>query len=341
MSSRLGKRAFTVLAFAGWAVFAAISTITLMRGSVPGTGDVFQVDWHVYWAGARDLLGGELYRVQLDAGGRTLSATEFSLPPFSAVWAMPLLGLPVLVGGYVWQAVGAAAIATSSTATLAILRVPRPWLMAGLVLGPVSLTVLYLEGLHLATNNYLVLGLIAVGSWALLSGRNTSAGVLIGLAIATKLWPATLLVFALRGRKPRVVGWALAVCLAQGLILFGWLGFDAIGAAIDTFRNAIPPTGMLIGPSGVPEFREAWHGGVGVVVAVGLLAIPLRGPAAIGTAILAGLAVVPNLWVHYGPTVVFAATLIAFDVWRAIKRRRGSASGHERSVSESPPTGRQ
>ena len=327
MSRSFQARALTVLAATGWAVFAALSAITLIRGSVPGTGDVFQVDWHVYWAGARDLLEGDLYRVPLDAGGRTLSATEFSLPPLSAAWAVPLLGLPVLVGGYAWQAMAAAAIAGSAIAAIGVVRVARPWLAAGLVLGPLSVTVLYLEGLHLATNNYLVLGLVAFGSWALLAGRNTLAGVLIGLAIATKLWPVTLLIVALRARRFRVVIWALGLFVVQGVLLFGWLGFDAIGSAIETFRNPIPPTGMLIGPSAVPELRAAWHSGVGAITALVLLALPMRGRTGIGVALLAGLAVVPNLWIHYAPTVLFAAALITFDVWRLLRRGRITPEG--------------
>jgi hypothetical protein len=337
MSNRLQARAVVVLAAAGWAIFALVSTITLIRGSVPGTGEVFQVDWHVYWAGARDLVSGDLYRVPLDAGGRTLSATEFSLPPFSAVWGVPLLGTPVAVGGYVWQVVAAISVAVASIAALAVLRVQRPWLLAGLVLGPLSLTVLYLEGLHLATNNYLVLALVAVGSWALLVGRNTVAGVLIGLAISTKLWPVTLLVVALRERRLKVVIWALGVFVVQGMLLFGWLGFDAIGAAIETFRNPIPPTGMLIGPSAVPALRDAWQSGVGFIVAIVLVALPLRGRAGIGVAILAGLAAISNLWIHYAPSVLFAVALIASDVWRLIRRDRGSTPRNEDSIAQDPP----
>lgn len=322
MSRRLRGHAVTVVALTAWAIFVAVSTITLMRGSVPGTGNVFQVDWHVYWAGARDLVDGDLYRVPLEAGGRTLSATHFSLPPMSAAWAVPLLPIPVLAGGYAWQAVGAASVASAAIAFPAILGLTRPWLMAGLILGSLSVTILYLEGLHLATNNYLVLGLVAVGSWALLGRKDTMAGVLIGLAIATKLWPATLLVVALRERRPRVVISALAVTVVQGVLLFGWLGLDAVGHAVDTFRNPIPATGFLIGPSAMPGLRDAWQAGLGPIVAIALLALPLRGRAGIGVAILAGLAVIPNLWIHYAPTALFAVALIAAEVWRIIDVRR-------------------
>lgn len=307
----------------GWAVFAAVSTVALMRGSVPGTGDVFQVDWHVYWAGARDLVDGDLYRVPLDAGGRTLSATEFSLPPLSAAWAVPLLILQEDVGGYAWQVMGAMSFASAAIAGAAMLNVSRPWLVAGILLGPVSITLIYLEGLHLATNNYLVLGLVAVGCWALMTARDRTAGVLIGLAIATKLWPVVLLVVAIRQRRGRVLAWAAGVTLIQGILLFGWLGFDAIAHALDTFRSAIPPTGILIGPGSVPAVRDVWNAGLGPVTALVMLALPLRGRAGIGVAILAGLAAIPNLWVHYAPTALFGAALIAVDLWRAMETRRG------------------
>ena len=337
MRQRLSRRLLAVVALGGWGVFVAVSAATIMRGGAAGTGDVFQVDWHVYWAGARDLVNGDLYRVPLDAGGRTLSAEQFSLPPLSAAWAIPLLALPVLVGGYVWQTLAVAAIGASAIAAASILRQPRSWLTAGLVLGPLALTFPYIEGLHLGTNNFLVLALVAGATWAYLARRDTAAGLLFGLAIATKLWPAALLVVALRERRLRVAGWAAAVVGVQGLVLFGWLGFDAIGPAVDTFRDPIPPTGYLIGPTAVPGLRDAWQSGLGLVVAIGLLALPLRGRAGIGVAILAGLAVVPNLWVHYAPTVLFAAALIAFDVWRRIEHGRGSTLGDERAVSENPP----
>lgn len=341
MRPRLIRRFLAVSALGGWGVFVAVSAATLLRGGAAGTGDVFQVDWHVYWAAARDLVEGDLYRVPLDAVGRTLSADEFNLPPLSAAWAVPLLALPVLVGGYVWQAVAVAAIASSAIAAASTLRIPRPWLIAGLALGPLALTLPYLEGLHLGTNNFLVLALVAGASWAYLARRDTAAGLLLGLAVATKLWPATLLVVALRERRPRVAGLAAAVVGIQSLVLFGWLGFDALGYAVDNFRDPIPATGFLIGPTAVPGLRDAWHSGLGLVVAFALLALPLRGRAAIGAATLAGLAVIPNLWVHYAPTVLFGVALIAADIWRTIDVSRWanqSEDDHRPSGDQEPIT---
>ncbi len=304
MSSRL----LSTLAIVGWVVFVLMTWVSLTRG--PASGDVFQVDWHVYVAGARDLIEGDLYRVPLDAGGLPLSSPEFNLPPMSAVWAVPLLGLPVLAGGIAWQVLAAASVALAAIAAVDLARIARPALWAGLVLGPLSLTLLYLEGLHLATNNYLVLGLVAVGSWAYLTSRDTAAGVLIGLAIATKLWPVTLLVLAVRERRWKVVGWAAMIVVVQGAVLFGWLGFDAIGEFAANLRLPIPATGHLIGPTAVPWLRDLWNSGLGWVVALVLLVLPVHGKAGAGTAILAGMAPIANLWIHYAPTVLFAGSLL-------------------------------
>jgi hypothetical protein len=309
MTRRLAGRASAIAGVAGWLFFGYLTLTTLSGGAV-SNGDVFQVDWHVYWAGANDLLGRELYRTPLEAQGLTLSTPHFNLPPFSAVWALPLLGVPISTGGFIWQAIGAASIAVAAIVTLDLVRVSRPWLMAGIVLGPLALTLLYLEGLHLATNNYLVLGVVAGFAWRYLRAADAPAGMLLGIAIATKLWPAVLLVPAVRERRWTVVAWATGVALAQGVVLFAWLGVDAVPLFVERLGTEIPPTGMLIGPAAVDGLRETWNSGLGLLVGVVILALPLRGPAAIGAAILAGMAAIPNLWIHYGTTILFAVALI-------------------------------
>lgn len=318
MTNRLTGGAAAIVALAGWLLFGFL-TLTTLSGSAVTDGDVYQVDWHVYWAGASDLLGRELYRAPLEAQGLTLSTPHFNLPPFSAAWALPLLGIPISTGGSIWQAIGAASIAVTAIVTLDIVRVSRPWLMAGIVLGPLALTLLYLEGLHVATNNYLVLGLVAGFAWQYLRAAGAPAGVLLGIAIATKLWPAVLLVPAVRERRWGVVAWATGVAVAQGLVLFAWLGVDAVPLFVERLGTEIPPTGILIGPAAVDGLREIWNSGLGLLLGIVILALPLRGPAAIGAAILAGMAAIPNLWIHYGTTILFAMSLIG----GAIIRRGG------------------
>lgn len=313
MSSRLAGRALAVVASAGWLLFAYLTLVTMV-GSAPSPDNVFQVDWHVYLAGADDLLRRDLYRVPLAAPGLSLSTPHYNLPPFSAVWALPLIGLPIPVGGSVWQGVAAASVALAAVITLGLLRLPRPWLMTGLVIGPLALTLVYLEGLHLATNNYLVLALVAGFAWLYLRAPDTPAGAVLGIAIATKLWPAVLLVPAVRERRWGVVGMATGVALALSVVLFAWLGVDSVPRFVQRLGTVIPPTGHLIGPSAVEGLREIWNAGVGLLVGAAVLALPLRGSAAIGAATLAGMAAIPNLWIHYGPTLLFAVALIGAGI---------------------------
>ena len=316
MTPRLLRRALAILSLSGWLLFIYVTIVTLAAGATEA--DVFQVDWHVYSAAAKDLLSGDLYRVPLDAGGGTLSTPEFNLPPLSAAVAIPLTALPVSVGGYVWQVIAAVSVSIAAMAAIGIARLPRPWLHAGLVLGPLALTLVYVEGLHLGTNNYLVLAVVAGFAWYYLRGADAPAGVLLGVAIGLKLWPAVLLVPALRDRRFQVAGWAVGASVVQAVLLFGWLGLDAIPAFSENLRTQIPATGYLIGPAAIPGLRDAWIGGAGVIVGLAILALPLRRAAGIGAAILAGLCAIPNLWIHYGPTVLFALGLV---MWAVADRR--------------------
>ena len=336
MSVRLARIAATALALVGWLVFGFMSWYALSLGQQVSTGHVFQVDWHVFWAGARDLLDRELYRVPLDAGGLPLSATAFRLPPFSAVWPLPLLPLPVATGGIAWQVVAAASVAGTAIITLDLAAVRRPWLWAGLILGPLGLTLMYLEGLHLGTNNYLVLLLVAAGAWCHLRGYDRWAGVLIGLAIATKLWPVVMVAVMLRERRWRELRWTAGTVVVQGLGLLVWLGPDVVGDMLATLAMAIPPTGLLIGPTAFPGLREVWNAGMGAVVCLGLLALPLRGRAALGAAVVAGMAPIGNLWIHYAPTILFGLALLATDplLRGGLVGRRAGAQAR---ITEPPP----
>jgi hypothetical protein len=307
------------LAFLGWLTFGFMTWFSLTIAPSMATGHVYQIDWHVFWAGARDLVDRDLYRVPLDAGGLPLSAPEFRLPPFSALWAVPFLLVPEPVGAVLWQLLAAVSIAIAAVIGLRVWAIGSPALRAGLVLGPLSVTLFYLEGLHVATNNYLVLALAAIGCLLYLEQHGRAAGVVIGLAIATKLWPATLLVVALRERRWTVLGYALGAVAVQGLAMLAWLGPDVLGPMLATLSVDIPPTGYLIGPSAFAETRPIWNAGLGALVAIGLLLLPLRGRAGVGTAIIAGMAPIGNLWIHYGPTVLFGLSCVG----AALKRPRG------------------
>lgn len=310
MTASIIRATTRALAIAGWLLFLFMTWYALAEGRSLTSGDVFQVDWHVYWAGAHDLIDRDLYRAPLDAAGMPLSASEFRLPPLSAAWPLPLLVVSQEIGGYLWQVVAAGSLAAAAVVELELFGVRRPWLWAGVALGPLAVTLVYLEGLHIGTNNYLVLALVAVGCRFYLRGENRFAGVLLGLAIATKLWPVTLLVVALRDRRWPLLGWAAGTALVQAALIVGWLGPDVLGPMLATLRLEIPPTGLLIGPTAIPGLRDLWNSGLGATVAIAILVLPLHGRLAVGAAILAGMAPIGNLWIHYTPTLLFGVALL-------------------------------
>src|SRR5438477_11266820 len=224
LARRVANAELLVLGVLGWIAFVFLTIVTVAAGWELTTGGVRQVDWHVYVAGARDLLAHRLYAVPLDIGGLVLSATQFNLPPLSAVWAVPLLPLPIEVGGEVWQLIAAASIAITAVLTTFIVGVRRPLLAAGAILGPLSFSIVYLEGLHLGTNNYLVLAMVGGFAWLMLRRRDRWAGLALGLAIGTKGWPVALVVPMVRERRWRVLGWAAATVLLQAVVFLLWLG---------------------------------------------------------------------------------------------------------------------
>jgi len=341
---RPGGLALLILGTAGWVAFAYLTVYTLAVGWQLTVGGVRQVDWHVFSAGARALLDGRLYGVPLDSGGLVLSSPEFNHPPLAAAWVIPLLPFPVTVGGTVWQAVAAISIGFAAAAAAAIAGLRRWWLWAGIGLGLLSFTVVYLEGLHLATNNYLELGLVAGFAWLAVRRQERGAGILLGLAIAAKGWPLALAIVVIRERRWRLLAWAAGVVAIQGVIFAIWLGANVPFQIIDAMRLQIPPTGILFGPTAIDWLRPIWNSGLSLAVAVLLLAIPARGRVGIGLGILAGLAPIANLWIHYAPTVLFALVLIVADLpMRPVTRSLASMASRTRRArfraSTSPMAG--
>jgi len=311
----------------GWGVFLWVTIFAITTGWQMTSGHVRLVDWHVFDAGARQLVARDLYRTPLEIQGLPLSATQFRLPPFSAALALPLAGLPVDdVAGVIWQGLAATSIAGAVVIVAVIARLHSPVLWAGIAVGLLSVTLWYLEGLHLGTNNYLVLLLVAAFCWCYLTGRWRLAGLLLGLAVATKLWPATLAVVAIRERRWPVLGWATAFLAAQAAVVLAWLGPDVVGSILATLGEPIPPTGYLLGPTAISGLREVWNSGAGLAVGVGLLLIPARGRLGLGLAILAAMAVIANLWIHYGPTILFALALIGMELLSHLAHRPRASS---------------
>jgi hypothetical protein len=312
----------TALALGGWIFFVFATWVAIAEGPALTSGDIDHVDWHVYDAGARDLADRTLYRHPLHLDHRSLSSLEFNLPPMSAAVALPLAWLPIDVGAVIWQLLAAASLAVAIVLALAVVRVPYPWLWAGLVAAVLSVVNPVLEGLDIGTNNYLVLGLVALFAFGYLRRRDSLAWTSLAAAISLKVWPALLLVMVIRDRRWRVAGFTIAAVALQGLLFLAWLGPDVIPAALQAAHVSIKPIGTVLGPSGWPATRSIWNAGLNLVVALLLVAVPARGAAAIGLGVLAGLATIVNLWGSYLPSVVIAAWWVAAGVATVVAGQR-------------------
>ena len=302
-------------ALAAWTAYSAISVTGIVAGARHGGPHWFQIDWRVYVAGARDLLDRTLYRESLYVDGLPLPVTEFNLPPLSALWAVPLAGFQLESGGVVWQLAMAAALGVSAYLIAKTLRVARPALLAGVALLPLAVHVSYLEGLIGGTNQNLVLAFVSLFAWAHLHGRQRTAGIALALAIGTKLWPVALLPLLLRERRWASLRWTAGLLVLQVCATAVWLGPDVGAHMLEAIRIDIPIESAVIGFTALRLMHEWWPAWVAPVVALVFVALPVRGRAAVGLGILAGLAVIPRLWLPYLPTVLAAVALIAADVW--------------------------
>jgi len=75
-----------------WAA-AVILWLDRFQGAIQFPFRGWLTDWHVYAAGARDLLDGTLYTVPL-VSPYPIPVDAFNLPPASALTAIPFLVLP-------------------------------------------------------------------------------------------------------------------------------------------------------------------------------------------------------------------------------------------------------
>lgn len=326
-------------AIVGWGVYSFVSVRYLVITVQLGAEQPFLIhyDWHAYVAGALDLIDRTLYRQPLELGGVPLPLTAFNMPPMAALEAAVFLPLGRSAGGVAWQVLGVSAVA------LAAISLPRLWgkswrrsvQVAGVILGVYLLLdhvlipdpLSYWWGLVLGTNNYLMLGLIAAFAISYRAGRDRLAGSLLALAVATKIWPLTLAVLVLRERRWRVAVWAAALSGLQAFVWLAWLGPDVVPHAIEALLQEDQAPEAIIGVAALRSI-DWWPSWAGWLVAALLLALPIRGRAGIGLAILAGLAVITNLWGHYLPTVLFAVGVLLFgNRMLRLFPRRGSVAG--------------
>ena len=283
-------------------------------------------DWNVYHAAAIDLLERALYRVPLIEPGHALPIDFFNYPPLAAAWAVPLLPFGREPGGIAWLLIGIAA--TSVGALLGARAIGLPWKWAAFLAGAALAVYAHWPpveaGILLGNNSHLVFGLVAGFALAHMRGHQRVAGVLLGLAIGTKLWPLALVVLLLRERRWPELRWAAGVLLVQAALVVAWLGPDVAGPMIDAIAGgnlgrSEPAIEHVIWTGWARVALDWWPDWGAYAVAAALLLVPAVGRLGLGLGIVAGLSLNLYLWHHYAPALVLGVLLTAAGVFARLR----------------------
>jgi hypothetical protein len=283
------------------------------------------VDWHVYAAGSRDLITGDLYNIRL-VSPYPIPVTRYNMPPGSAILTLPFMIFPDAIAGTLWVLLNIVAVGATAVLTARIVNARPVWFWSGAAFFVYSLVGWGMPAM-LGNNTPLVLLIVAGFVAAHLAERSTLAGALLGIAIATKLWPATFLVVLARERSWRTLAWAVGTA---GVIFIGavlWLGgLEVIGPMARSLTLTQEITNQrVLGITWLRVYVDWWPAWGGFAIAVLLLLIPARGMAGYGLAALAGMAAIPNLWRHYLGTIIFGLVLLIRGL--ALFRREPSPVG--------------
>ena len=225
-----------------WVIAVGAWIVRIGRVLGPEPFRPWLLDWHVYAAGGQDFLARTLYHVPLESP-YNIPVSSFNLPPAAAVTVLPFLVFPDDVGGTLWVLLNVAAVGAAAVLTTHLLRLRYPWLWAGAIFALYSISEWGVPAL-LGNNSPLVLLLVAGFVAVHLANRPVAGGLLLGVAIATKLWPATFLVVLARERDWRTFGWAAGTAAAITVVLILWLGgLSVIGPMVAALqvRDEIGP----------------------------------------------------------------------------------------------------
>lgn len=321
---------FVVVGGVAWALainrgFAVYTFVTVQHAQA------WLYDWWVYAAGSQDLLSRSLYEIPLTYPGHDLPVDAFNLPPLAAVWPLLVAWLPPGTAGAMWVIAGVG-LWTGSWLFLAscLLRIPHAWAFVGATALWYSGTTAFTLHLSLGNINDIVLGLIV--AFVVLHQRKhqRAAGVILALAIGTKLWPTALLVLVARERRWTELAWCIGTLIAIAVATIVWLGVDVIPNMLHALqvRDEVDPANPVLWTTWLREHTDWWPVWATLAVAVAFVTVPAHGMGGLGLGILAGLTLVPNLWSHYLPTMMVGWLLVAGAVLRARFRGRAKAANH-------------
>jgi hypothetical protein len=222
---------------------------------------------------------------------------------------MPFLPLGHEIGGIVWLMLGIAGTVVAAALASRWLPIGQGWASMGLALMRYAGMPTFVARLVVGNVNALLLAVLTAFAWAHVSGHQRTAGVLLGITVAVKAWPVALTVLLFRERRWRELVWAGGVVAVVGAVTLIWLGPGVVSPMVAALQTSIPAepgnviwTRWLRVEFGVP----AW---IGPLLAIVLLALPLRGALGIAAGLVAGVSLITNIWPHYNTTFALAAVL--------------------------------
>jgi alpha-1,2-mannosyltransferase len=295
--------------------FVAYAAVAIVLGTHKG-GDFYAN----MLLGERWLQGQPLYAAPVDPalGAPWPPFTTFALAPFAL-----LARLSVTASKLAWTAVSVACLGWSAAIAR---RWARDWGVVALALLAVAMPI---EG-NVEHGN-LALVLLAVLMAALVewdAGRDTRAGLWLGVAAALKAYPLALVAYAAYRRRWRVVaagGVATVVLTGVPLLRYGWAGAaPALIAWLRLGREAGTRVrvagqslqGLVARMGGSPLLTVGVALACLIVTAVVLsrLREPLSAPRELGAVALAATMCAPIAWPH--------GYVLAFPAWIALLGRR-------------------
>lgn len=311
----LTKQVLIAFGAAGWLLFVARATQSIVAYAAgPEVDSVWLYDWRVYYAGALDLLERDLYLDRgIGVGNLQMPVSVFNNPPMAAVLPLPFLPFGYELGGLIWVVAGAIALTVGAIAAARVTQAPWGLAWIGLFLLLYTVQPYFVRNMVLGNVNSFMLPIVAAFTWAHLKGYQRFAGLLLGLAIAIKVWPVLIGVLLIRERRRREMAWAAALVTIQGILVLLWLGPTVLSEVVNALRTTVPiPEGVVVlWTTWARTTLDWWPAWASIAVAGVLVGIPARGRLGLGLGMLAGLSLIPNLWDHYLPTFAFAALLLA------------------------------
>jgi hypothetical protein len=223
-------------------------------------------------------------------------------------------------------------------ASLRLAGVQQAWAWTGIALAAYAAAFpWFVPNIILGNINHLVLGLVVGFAVAYVRGHTSIGAVLLGLAIATKLWPALIIVPILRDRRWGAAGLALGTAAIATAVPILWLGLDSIGAIMKVSEEDIPILSTVLWTTAFRLWWDWWPMWGSVVIAAVLLLIPARGLPGIGLAMIAGIGLIPNIWDHYLPTLLVAMLFVGSGIpWTQIGQRTRDSFRTRRQIELVP-----